>query len=278
MEGRVRRTSGWLTQRTLLWAGLGLGIVLVLLILSLAGETLFPTPDRTWRAIQDRGVWRVGMDPSFPPVEMLDVAGRPIGYDVDLAQAIAERLGVRVEIVAMGFDGLIDAVQVGRVDSVISALPFDPRLTQDVRYTSSYFEAGTRLVVREGSVIDAVEEVTGQRVSVEWGSAGDAEVRRLQRDDPSIERLPYPTPDEAIAGLLSGESDALVIDGVTLRLAQGRGDRLVAVDPPFESSPYVIALPLHARLLHEAIENALIALRDEGVFEALEQRWFSSID
>jgi polar amino acid transport system substrate-binding protein len=278
MEERVRRTRGRKTKRLLLLAGLGLGLVLVVLILSLADESLFPAPDRTGREIQDRGVWRVGMDPSFPPFEMLDAAGYPIGYDVDLAQAIADRLDVRVEIVAMGFDGLVDAVQVGRIDSVISALPFDPRLTQDVRYTSSYFEAGTRLVVIEGSDIGAVEDVGGRRIAVEWGSAGDAEVRRLQRDDPSIERLPYPTPDEAIAALLSAESDALVIDGVTLRLAQGRGDRLVAVGPPFESYPYVVALPLHARLLHEAIENALTALREEGVFEELEQRWFSSVD
>ncbi|MBX3000668.1 MAG: amino acid ABC transporter substrate-binding protein [Caldilineaceae bacterium] len=257
---------------------IGLGILLLLLILAMTGERLFPAPDRTWRTIQERGVWRVGMDPSFPPFEMLDEAGRPIGYDVDLAQAIAKRLGVRVEIVAMGFDGLVDAVQVGRVDSVISALPFDPRLTQDVRYTSSYFEAGTRLVVMEGSVIGAVEDLGGRRVAVEWGSAGDAEVRRLQREDPSIERMPYPTPDEAIAALLSGESEALVVDGVTLRLAQGRGDRIVAVGPPFEGSPYVVVLPLHARLLHEAIEDAFTALREEGVLEGLEQRWFSAGD
>jgi ABC-type amino acid transport substrate-binding protein len=158
---------------------------------------------------------------------------------------------------------------------VISALPFDPRLTQDVRYTSSYFEAGTRLVVREGSAIGAVDDLGGRRVAVEWGSAGDAEIRRLQREDPTIERMPYPTPDEAIAALLSGESEALVIDGVTLRLAQGRGDRIAAVGPPFEGSPYVIALPLHARLLHEAIEDVFTALREEGIFDELEERWFS---
>lgn len=272
----MRLAQRWGSKRLLLGIGVIVGIALVLAILALTGEGLFPTTDRTWRAIQERGVWRVGMDPSFPPFEMLDEAGRPVGYDVDLAHTIADRLGVRVEIVAMGFDGLVDAVQVGRIDSVISALPFDPRLTQDVRYTSSYFEAGTRLVVAEGSAIASVDDLGRRRVAVEWGSAGDAEVRRLQRDDPSVERLYFPTPDEAIDSLVAGESDALVIDGVTLRLAQGRGAAIVAVGPPFESTPYVIGLPLHARLLHEAIEDALTALREEGVLDDLERQWFST--
>mgnify|MGYP000002901294 CR=1 FL=1 len=54
--------------------------------------------DATWQAIQQRGVWRVGLDPSFPPFEMLDAEGTPIGFDVALAQALAESWGVRVEI------------------------------------------------------------------------------------------------------------------------------------------------------------------------------------
>ena len=277
MKAMWQPAKRWGSRRILLVTGAG-GAVLVLVLALLSWDNLFSAPDRTWRAIQEKGAWRVGMDPSFPPFEMLDEEGHPIGYDVDLAQAIADQLGIQLEIVPMGFDGLLDAVQVGRVDSVISALPFDPRLTQDVRYTSSYFEAGTRLVVLEGSAIQSVEDLAGRQVAVEWGSAGDAEVRKLQRSDPTIERLPLPTPEDAVAALLAVDSDALVVDGVTLRLAQGQGSRIVAIGPPFESDPYVIALPLHARLLQEAIEAALTTLRDEGVLEELEQRWFSAPD
>jgi ABC-type amino acid transport substrate-binding protein len=276
MSSLWQRINRWRYRHALLLAGVGAALLILALGLW-SWEEIFSPPDRTWRAIQERGAWRVGMDPSFPPFEMLDETGRPIGYDVDLAQAIADQLGVELEIVAIGFDGLVDAVQVGRVDSVISALPFDPRLTRDVRYTSSYFEAGTRLVVVEGSPIQSVEDLAGRQVAVEWGSAGDAEVRKLQRADPTIERLPLPTPEDALAALLEGESDALVVDGVTLRLAQGEGARIIALGPPFEGHPYVIALPLHARLLHETIENALTTLRDEGVLKELEQRWFSTV-
>ncbi|MBI3960292.1 MAG: transporter substrate-binding domain-containing protein [Chloroflexi bacterium] len=124
----------------------------------LAGE------DATWQRIQQTGIWRVGMDPSFPPFELLDGAGRPIGYDVGLAQAIAARWGVQVQIVAIGFDGLTDALLAGKVDSVVSALPYDPRLTEDLSYSRSYFEAGVRLAVGEDSTIRGVDALAGKRL------------------------------------------------------------------------------------------------------------------
>lgn len=260
--------AGWLLA-------LGLAGLVVLAAVLWQNNVIFPSVDRTWRTIQERGTWRVGMDPSFPPFEMLDENGNPVGFDVDLAHALAAELGVEVEIVAIGFDGLVDAVQVGRIDSVISALPFDPRLTQDVRYTTAYFEAGTRLVVPVGSSISAVEDLAGRRVAVEWGSMGDADVRQLQRSDPSIERLPYPSADEALAALLADESDALVIDGVTLRLAQGKGAALNAVGAPLEGDPYVIALPMQAHQFQAILETALATLREDGTLAQLEEKWFS---
>jgi ABC-type amino acid transport substrate-binding protein len=100
-------------------------------------------------------------------------------------------------------------------------------------------------------------------------------VRQLQRHEPSIERLPYPTADEALTALLDGEADALVIDGVTLRLAQGQGAAVEAVGAPLEGDPYVIALPLHASRLHTLLEAALTTLREDGTLARLEEKWFS---
>ncbi|MEZ4634396.1 MAG: transporter substrate-binding domain-containing protein [Caldilineaceae bacterium] len=126
----------------------------------------FAGVDRTWLAIQERGTWRVGMDPSFPPFELLDDDGAPVGFDVDLAHALAAELSVDVEIVTLGFDGLIDAVQVGRIDSVINA---PPRSAADPGRPlhHAYFEAGTRLVVPVGSQITEIADLADQRVAVE---------------------------------------------------------------------------------------------------------------
>jgi polar amino acid transport system substrate-binding protein len=71
----------------------------------------------TWQAIQQRGVWRVGLDPSFPPFECWMRNNAPAGYDVDLAHALAATWGVRAEIVPVGFDSLPDTLKTGKIDS-----------------------------------------------------------------------------------------------------------------------------------------------------------------
>ena len=234
--------------------------------------------DTTWQRIQQTGVWRVGMDPSFPPFELLNGAGEPIGYDVDLAQALAERWGVQVQLVAIGFDGLTDALLAGKVDSIASALPYDPRLTADLSYSSSYFEAGVRLAVAADAPIQSLDDLADKRLAVEWGSNGDAEARKLQRSDPSIQRLTFPGASEALAALLTGEADAILVDGVTLRQMQGNGSAIRAVGDALESNPYVIALPIGAHVLQGQINSALAEFATTGFLKNLEERWFSGGD
>ena len=239
----------------------------------------FSPRDWTWQGIQSRKVWRVGLDPSFPPFDQLDEAGQPSGFDVDLARLIAAEWGVKTEFVAIGFDSLLDAVRTGRIDSVVSAYPYDPRMTRDVRYSTPYFEAGIRLVTRADSPLADSTQLAGQTVAVEWGSMGDMVGRRLQNEVPTLQIAQFATPEEAVDALMNDmDIDALLVDNVTLRQAQGRGAAIKAIGPALESNPYVIVMPFNARLLSEQVEQALQTLQERGELEALEQQWFGSTE
>ena len=233
-----------------------------------------PPVDETWLKMQERGSWRVGMDPSFPPFETLDAEGAPIGYDVDLAQEIAAEWGLEAEIIAIGFDSLLDALLVDRVDAVISAFPFNARMTKDVHYSPAYFEAGVRLVVGADAAYEEVADLDGGTVAVEWGSRGDAIARRLQRGGAGFTRLPFESAEKAIDALVSGASDGLLIDGVTLRLAQGDGKLIRGVGAALDEDPYVIAVSIEAPKLRGALLQALTTLEEEGRLGLLEERWF----
>src|SRR4051812_1271467 len=148
---------GELRKRHWLVAALCLLIALLIFVFAFRPTLLFPAQDHTWQTVQQQRIWRIGTDPSFPPFEQLNANGQPVGYDIDLAQHIAIAWGVKLEIVSIGFDSLLDALQTGKVDSVISALPYDERMTQNVAYSVPYFEAGIRLAVRKGSNITSVE-------------------------------------------------------------------------------------------------------------------------
>lgn len=257
-------------------AAIVLGAALAVLAQDETRLPAFLRRDTTWQAMQERGTWRVGLDPSFPPFEMLDADGRPVGYDVELAQALAETWGLEAEIVAVGFDSLPDTLKAGKIDSIVSAYPFDERLTQDFAFSAPYFDAGLRLAVLPDSAITSVTDLAGRRVGVEWGSMGDMMGRQLQRAGIDVTLVPLETPDEVLDALQSAQAvDAIFVDNVTLRQAQAADQKLVAVGEPLESIPYVIVMPRRASDLYHNLETSLQELTTDGVIADLETTWFA---
>ncbi len=229
---------------------------------------LFRAQDAAWLRLQQGEALRVAMDPSFPPFDTVDEAGQVAGFDVDLARELGRRLHVPVTFIPIAFDGLADAVMAGRADAVISAFPLDERLTEDVRYSQPYFEAGLVWVTPADSDLTTPEQLADGTVAVEWGSQGDAWAREQQL--PHILRTE--TPDEALNAMLDGRADAAIVDAVSAALFPKPG--LITHAPPLVSDPYVIVLPKQAPRLTEAVDEALAAMMTDGTWRALAAKYF----
>ena len=259
-----------LRQRYRRWIALG---ILVLVVGAIAGRLLLFRGDSALARIQQSGVWRVGMDPSFPPFENVDGTGQMQGLDVDLARAIAAHWGVKVELVSMGFDQLLDAVAAKRIDSAISGMTVVDYRTKDVSFSSPYIEAGLVLAVPHGSAVHGTADLAGRRVAVEWGSEGDGEARTLQKllADAPPQLVLRESSDEALAAVAAGDADAAIVDAITLALY--RNADLVAVGAPLQSDPYVVVVPARSPQLLQAVNDALSALAADGTLATLKARW-----
>jgi ABC-type amino acid transport substrate-binding protein len=236
-----------------------------------------PITDPTWERIQREGMIRVGLDPTYPPFETDDGNGNLSGLDVDLARALAGRLDLRVEFVLIHFDGLYDALHTGRVDVLISALPFDARQTKDVLYSPPYFNAGQIIVVRAGdSSVKGATELTGKRVAVEWGSSGDVEARRLRSQRQiKLTIQPYETASAALDALQSGAADVALVDAVTALAAAGKEGRpLQVIGPPLTDEPYIMATRRDSPALWDTLNRTLATLQQDGTMSQLTTRWF----
>jgi polar amino acid transport system substrate-binding protein len=227
--------------------------------------------DGTLAEIQRRGTLRVGLDASFPPFETIDENSRIVGLDVDIARTIARDLGVELELVNIGFDGLYDALLARRADIIISGLPYDPRWTQDVAYTANYFNAGQILVTRTAeATVDEVDDLEGRTVAVEWGSQADMEARRLERSMTGLTILRRSTAEEALQSLLAGQADAAVVDAVSGVRAVPKG---VSVVTYLTDEWYAAAVHIESTALLEAVNQSLTRLNESGEMARIQALW-----
>ncbi len=271
LVARITHHSSFITHHSSFIKWIAFSIALTLLLGAILWQFFAPRDDGALVEIQRLGTLRVGLDASFPPFETLDADGQIAGLDVDIAGAIATDLGVEPELVNIGFDGLYDALLARRVDIVISGLPYDPRWTEDVAYTNTYFNAGQILVALTGvSTITAVEDITGHTVAVEWGSQADMEGRRLERELAQVTLLRRSTADEALAALFSGEADAAVVDAVSGVSAFPRGLKIVTY---LTDEWYAAAVHIESQKLLEAVNQSLARLEESGEMAKMQARW-----
>lgn len=269
------RQSQHSTRIRWLWAALALACW------ALAGSTIYNTwfrerGDPTWERMRQSGVARACMEAAYPPFEVQDAEGRFSGYDVELLQELARRWGVEAQFVNVHFDGLYDALLAGKCDLVISALPYDETLTEDVLYSPSYFNAGLLLVVRQDDrQIRSANGLAGKKVAVELGATSDLEARRL-RDQGRIplEIVPFASAEESLQALVAGEVDATIADSVSIyRFARDPGG-IRYFKRFLTDEQYVIALRPDSGYLWKRIADELAQMHRDGFLEELQQRWF----
>jgi polar amino acid transport system substrate-binding protein len=261
-----------LSRRT--WAALAIIVGYALLAASaelgatIAGAGLDPV----WAGARARGTLRVAVDYGFYP--FTDIQNdEPRGYDIDLARAVAAKLGLRAEFVGSGLDSMYDDLVAGKADMAASALPYAPEQSWRVRFSEFYFNAGQVLVTPELSPISAEADLRGRRVAVALGSDADAYARALRARVPGIVVQPlYDTPADALLALRRGAADAAIVDN-TSALVDFR-DPGLHIAAALTLEPYVLVVAAPAFQLQGEVNRALDELRREGFFEALGERWF----
>jgi ABC-type amino acid transport substrate-binding protein len=241
--------------------------------LSLALGTL-QKKDTAWEHVQESNTLRVGMDASYPPFETIDEgSGQPVGFDVDLANEIGRRLGVRVTFTNIAYDGLYDSLVTGNVDVLISAMADLPQFQGKAAFSLPYFNAGEMLVVRQGSPFHTMDDLANHTVAVEYGSGGDVEARKWQRRINALQIKRYPDPETALKAVSSGEADAAIVDGIAAELGVGQGNDLAA-GPHLVDTLFATAVASGNDVLLGKLDEIIQALAADGTLARLTDKWF----
>jgi polar amino acid transport system substrate-binding protein len=229
--------------------------------------------DSSWERVRAAGVLRVGLDPTYPPFEVDDGNG-VYGLDVDLAKAIAEDLGVTVQFVYFGYDGLYDALATNQVDVLLSALVIIPERTRDFAYSDPYFNAGEILIVAsENDTIESMADLGGQTVAVELGSLGHVEATEWAKRVADLEIRPFPTADEAITAVQQNNAYAALTDAISGRLFLRDNDGLKRLPESVTVEPFALVVRSEDEQLLTMLNQSLATLQQSGQLDQLNTKW-----
>ena len=239
-----------------------------------AGLVPLVQTELSWRALQQRGILRVGIDPGVAPFSYYDAAGWN-GFDADVARELAERLQLSLQSDPVGYDSMYDGLQTHRVDIVISAVVADPARTADFAYSTRYFDAGPRLIT--ALPVKSMPELTGRRIAVSLGSEADRVVRYWERRVPHLQRLEVDS-DLAALQALQKDADAALVDVLTPQLngpwCPSTPLRVTACNQiSIAPRPLVIALRKTDEALLNHINQTLDAMQADGTLSRLQTKW-----
>ena len=243
----------------------------VLLVVALWGGLVpLVQAELNWRALQQRGTLRVGIDPGVAPFSYYDAAGWN-GFDADVAHALAERLHLPLQSDPVGYDSMYDALQTHRVDIVISAVVPDPARTADFAFSTTYFDAGPRLVTALPAA--TMPELTGRRIAVSLGSEADRVVRYWERRVPHLQRIEVTSDLEALQAVQNNNADAALVDVLTPQLNGPWCGALPCNRISIAPRPLVVAMRRSDAALLRQVNEALEMMRADDTLSQMETKW-----
>jgi polar amino acid transport system substrate-binding protein len=231
------------------------------------------------RKIIQRGSLVVGMELKFWPFEYVDDKGGPVGFDVDVARAAAERLGVKLEIKDMEWTGLIPALSAGKIDLIISGITGTLERAKSITFSSPYFTTGlcALLSTQKAPDIKNVDDLNapGRTIAVKTGTTADL-VATKRFPKATINR--YPDETACAKDVAAGRVDAFFYDQISIAKHHKQNPETTrALLTPFTYEPFCIAIQKGDFDLWQWLEMFLTTIKADGTLDALRAKHFGGI-
>lgn len=211
--------------------------------------------------IKEKGEIVLLTNAQFPPYEYLGDDNKPAGVDIDIANMIAEELGVKLKVVDMDFDGLIPALNGGKGDFVAAGLTITDERKQSVDFSEPYANATQLIIVnKENPKVANADDFIGKTIGVQLGTTGDIYVSEVE--GATVKQ--YKSGLEASMDLANGKLDAVVLDQLPAESIVASNDTLTLIDTPFTEEQYAMAVKKGDAELADAINKVLKQLMDAG--------------
>lgn len=257
--------------------------IVALLLMALMALGLFagcqqaPAADGGWKYIEDKGVLVIGLDDTFAPMGFRDEANNLVGFDIDLANAVGETLGIRVEFQPIDWNAKELELSSKRIDCIWNGMSATPKRQEDMALTNKYLN--NRIVIMALSAdikVEAVEDLQNYNIGTQADSAA-LETMQAHADFASFSDkiTEYGTYDEAIMDMQAGRVDLIVVDEVLGEYKNSKLDeKMHLCDFNFGDDFYAIGCRKGENDVAGKITGAIDALIKNGKAAEISNKWF----
>jgi polar amino acid transport system substrate-binding protein len=228
------------------------------------------------RIVENKEV-RVGMSGTQPPFAMTDRRGNLVGFDVDLAHALADAMGAKLKIVQKPFAQLLPALEQGEVDLVMSGMTMTADRSLRFAFVGPYYVSGKSVLTRDQTLarVEKTTELNREDLTL-VALDGSTSQLYVQNDLPKAKLLTAPDYAGAVKMVLDGKAQAMVADlpacVVTMLRYPDKG--LITSSALLTLEPIGVAMPIDDPVLEKYVTNILDAIEATGRIEELKKYWF----
>ncbi|WP_024302085.1 ABC transporter substrate-binding protein [Pseudogulbenkiania sp. MAI-1] len=227
-------------------------------------------------------VIRLGVDPTYPPLEYKTPSGKLTGFGIDIAEALCQQLRAKCVWVESSWDGIIPALLAKKIDAIASSMMITPKRMEQIAFTNKVSNAPSRLVVRRGSSLQpTAASLAGKRVGVEQGSSQEAYAKAMWAPA-RVEIVTYQNQDLVYNDLVTGRLDASFQSSI--QAESGFLKRPIGKDFTFAGAEFTdakffgvgdgIGVRKEDVALREDLNKALATIRANGTYKRINDKYF----
>jgi arginine/ornithine transport system substrate-binding protein len=250
-------------------------IVLMVVFLAATMVVSGSVSARDWKTV------RIGTEGAYPPFNAIDKDGKLWGFDVDIAKAICDAVGLKYTFVVQDWDGIIPGLLAKKYDCIIASMSKTEERMKKVAFTDKYYFAGARFVARKGAGIKISKEgLKGKTVAVQRATVYDTFLRDKYAGIVKIKQ--YATQDEANLDLVSGRVDLGFAEPIALtegflKTDKGKDFELIGPmfsDPKAFGDGVCIAVRKGDNDLRELLNKGIKIVRENGTYKKINDKYF----
>lgn len=238
------------------------------------------TEDNSLTKVQEQGYFTLGLDADFAPMGFTQDDGEIVGFDIDLAKAVAEKMGVSVEVKPIDWDSKAMELSTGKIDVIWNGFSITDERRQEVLFSNPYLSTKQSVIVKAGSDITTKADLAGKKIALQDGSTSED---ALKADTATYESIGdenisrFKENSQVLMEVSAGRADAAVIDEVFVRYylqKENLLDQYTVLEEGFDEEDYGVGGRLGDYALMEAISKALDECKAEGKTSEISEKWF----